>query len=61
MKVSCGCELQQLYDPCDERHGEVALHPRGRCREHLCRMCGDVPLGDAQLCHDCILKAQAEL
>lgn len=59
--LPCRCELQQLYDPTSERHGSVLLAPRGRCRDHLCRICGDAPFEDAELCHDCLLKAQAQL
>jgi len=56
--LPCGCKLQQLYAPSDEMHHQVCVHPVGSCTTHLCRVCGDVPLADAEpdrLCQGCWL------
>jgi len=55
----CGCEIMQLDEPGDRQHGESFLRSIGPCKFHLCRLCGDTPLADAEpdeLCLGCYLE-----
>jgi hypothetical protein len=53
--LPCGCQRAICLAP-GWQYMETCLRPTGSCTEHLCRVCGNVPLADSEpdrLCPEC--------